>query len=353
MARIVYGVSGEGSGHSSRSSEVLQDLIAHGHEVRVATYARGIDNLADDYDCIEIEGLTIVSHDNRVSRLGTVAENLRRTANLVRRCRKLRREGFREFRPDVVITDFEPMTAYLARLNDVPLITVDNQQRMRYMQYEPPPGMLFDRYMTVAIIAAMTPRPAASCVTAFVPGEPTNDHTWIFPPLVRREVRCETATRGSRYLVYTTSGFDTLNEVLQRFPNENFIVYGSGRDDALANLQFRLPSKTGFIADLVAAKGVIATAGFTLISESLYLGKPYLALPIAGQFEQELNAWQLEQSGYGVAGRGDLHDCVGRFISQIDEIGARVANAPRNDGSMLRNKVVELVERFANQSRPA
>ncbi|MGD8323786.1 MAG: glycosyltransferase family protein, partial [Gammaproteobacteria bacterium] len=103
MARILYGVSGEGSGHSSRAHEVLPDLIDHGHEVRVATYARGITNLAHDYDCIEIEGLTIVSRDNQVSRIGTVIENLRRSGRLIRRFRQLRREGVREFRPDVVI----------------------------------------------------------------------------------------------------------------------------------------------------------------------------------------------------------------------------------------------------------
>jgi len=347
MARIIYGVSGEGSGHSSRSSEVLPDLIERGHEVRVATYARGISNLCRDFDCIEIEGLTIVSRDNRVSRIGTLVENLRRCARLGRRYARLRREGFEEFRPDIVITDFEPMTAYLARLNGIPLITVDNQQRMRYVRYEPPPGMVLDRHLTVAIIAAMIPRPNASCVTAFVPGEPTNDHTWIFPPLVRREIRARAASEGDKFLVYTTSGYDTLNAVLKkRFREHRFIVYGSGREDTDANLEFRLPSKEGFISDLVAARGVIATAGFTLISESLYLGIPYLALPTTGQFEQQLNAWQLEESGYGVAAHGDLGDCIARFIDNISRMRATVANAPRNDGSELRGKVLELVDKF-------
>ena len=353
MARIVYGVSGEGSGHSSRSSEVLPDLLDHGHEVRVATYGRGMDNLAADYDCIEIEGLTIVSRDNRVSRTATVLENLRRSVNLCKGGRELLRSGFRGFRPDVVITDFEPMTAWLARASGVPLITVDNQQRMRFMAYDPPPGMAFDRRIAVAIIKAMIPRPAASCVTAFVEGKPTNDRTWIFPPLVRRAVRSAKAIRGDRYLVYATSGYDTLNSVLQTFTNERFDVYGSGRDDAQGNLQFKLPSREGFLADLVAAKGVIATAGFTLISESLYLGKPILALPTTGQFEQQLNAWQLAQSGFGAAAQADLSASVAGFIAQIEALRARVAHAPRNDGSLLRNKVVELVERFANQSRPA
>ena len=134
--------------------------------------------------------------------------------------------------------------------------------------------------------------------------------------------------------------------MLAQFPNEQFVVYGSGRDDVDGNLQYKLPSKGGFIADLVAAKGVIATAGFTLISESLYLGIPYLALPTKGQFEQQLNAWQLEQSGFGVAAGHDLHSSVARFIDNTESLRSAVAGAPRNDGSALRSKVLELIAEF-------
>jgi uncharacterized protein (TIGR00661 family) len=53
---------------------------------------------------------------------------------------------------------------------------------------------------------------------------------------------------------------------------------------------------------LSTAKAVIATAGFTLMSEALYLGKPYLAFPMQGQFEQHLNAHMLDLLGYGAQG---------------------------------------------------
>ena len=45
MARIVYGVSGEGSGHSSRASEIIPFLLDSGHEVKVVSYNRGYNNL--------------------------------------------------------------------------------------------------------------------------------------------------------------------------------------------------------------------------------------------------------------------------------------------------------------------
>ena len=47
MVKIVYGVSGEGSGHSSRARQMLTHLQAQGHQVKVATYDRGLRNLRD------------------------------------------------------------------------------------------------------------------------------------------------------------------------------------------------------------------------------------------------------------------------------------------------------------------
>ena len=73
MANIVYGVSGEGSGHSSRAREILTHLQARGHRVIVASYDRGYDNLHGDFDTLKISGLSIVSDDNRVSPLRTSA----------------------------------------------------------------------------------------------------------------------------------------------------------------------------------------------------------------------------------------------------------------------------------------
>jgi uncharacterized protein (TIGR00661 family) len=71
MAKVVYGVSGEGSGHSSRSREMLMHLHDLGHQVKVVSYDRGYANLKDDFDVFETKGLHIASLDNRVSKVKT------------------------------------------------------------------------------------------------------------------------------------------------------------------------------------------------------------------------------------------------------------------------------------------
>ncbi|UCG38554.1 MAG: hypothetical protein JSV00_10355 [bacterium] len=42
MARIVYGVSGEGWGHATRSRDVLRHLEGCGHDLMVVTFDRGV-----------------------------------------------------------------------------------------------------------------------------------------------------------------------------------------------------------------------------------------------------------------------------------------------------------------------
>ncbi len=67
MANIVYGLSGEGSGHSSRSKEMIRYLQKQGHTVKVTSYDRGYRNLKDEFDVLEIEGLSFVIEDNKIS----------------------------------------------------------------------------------------------------------------------------------------------------------------------------------------------------------------------------------------------------------------------------------------------
>ncbi len=62
----------------------------------------------------------------------------------------------------------------------------------------------------------------------------------------------------------------------------------------------------------------MANGGFTLISESIYLKKPVLSIPVKGQFEQILNAIYLERLGYGEFHEELEKDSVIHFLSKLD-----------------------------------
>ena len=76
MANILYGVNGEGAGHSTRAKEVLSHLVSKGHTVQVATFDRGLQNLKPHFDVTEIYGFRIAYVNNRVRYKRTIARNL-------------------------------------------------------------------------------------------------------------------------------------------------------------------------------------------------------------------------------------------------------------------------------------
>jgi len=323
VSRIIYGVSGEGSGHTTRAREMLRHLVQQGHEVRVVSYDRGYAALSAQYDCLAIEGLHIVSVDNRVSVWRTVLHNLRRARQAINSNRLLGRL-FEEFQPDCVITDFEPVTAWMAKILGLPLISLDNQHRIRFMEHPVPKRLLFDLWLTRLIIAVMIPRPDAALATSLIRGVPTNCRTFLFPPILRSDVLDRPVSDAGFHLVYLTNGYDSLIEMLHRFPDERFRVYGqraAGRD---GNLTFCDPDPDAFVDDLAACRSVISTAGFTLISESMYLGKPLLALPIKGQFEQQLNALCLADSGYGMWADRASAGVLSAFFARLPDINRHI-----------------------------
>jgi len=55
---------------------------------------------------------------------------------------------------------------------------------------------------------------------------------------------------------------------------------GFGTEGQEGNILFKKPGMAAFLRALAGAKAVIANARFSLVSEALYLGKPYLAMPV-------------------------------------------------------------------------
>jgi uncharacterized protein (TIGR00661 family) len=343
LAKIVYGVSGEGSGHSSRSREMLEHLHQLGHIVKVVSYDRGYRNLKEDFDVFETEGLHIASTDNRVSKVKTFTDNLQRLPRGHKKLNALRKDVFKAFLPDCVITDFEPMCAYLAHHYDLPLITIDNQHRIRYMTYPCHKRLHAERKMTINVIRAMVPRPDVSLVTTFYYGDAKNDRTLFFPPILRREVLALRPSSADHIIVYLTSGFESFLNILKSFEREKFLVYGYNRNDQDGNLVYKPFSREGFLVDFAACKAVMATAGFTLMTEAFYLRKPYLALPMRGQFEQELNAYWLAKLKYGINLRRIRSEAVGNFLYRLPEFKMELNDYRAADNSAIKDKLGELL----------
>jgi uncharacterized protein (TIGR00661 family) len=351
MAHILYGVAGEGSGHSSRAKLVISHLEKEGHSVTVVTHGRGYRNLSPHFPVHQITGLHFdYSEDNTLHYIGTAIKNALKAPELadsVNRVAKL----IKAEKPCLVFSDFEPVTSVAANLRGVPIVSIDNQHRLTNTQLDYPSRYLQEAAAAAAVTAMMVQNPVAYLITSFHPAKPTSRKSFVFPPILREEVRGLTPGHSDFVLVYLTSPFKALIPMLRQI-RQRFVVYGYDRTGRLGNLTFKKPSQKGFLRDLAHCQGVLANAGFTLITEALHLGKPYLALPIQGQFEQVLNAVYLEKLGYGKYWDRIDKEKIESFLFNLELYTERVQRYERTDNSRLLAKVDSLVARYARRTRP-
>jgi uncharacterized protein (TIGR00661 family) len=192
-------------------------------------------------------------------------------------------------RYDVVISDFEPVTAWAARLAGKTSIGIAHQHAFRH----PIPG----RHGNLASRAVMR---------WFAPVDIPIGLHWhhfdspILPPIIDTRL---SRTHGDADFILVYLPFEQQSAVtalLQRFDDHRFVQYSPDLSDAEAgNVSLRRTCLNGFRADLCAAGAVICNAGFELVSECLHLGIPALVKPVAGQMEQHSNALALRQLGWG------------------------------------------------------
>ena len=79
------------------------------------------------------------------------------------------------------------------------------------------------------------------------------------------------------------------------------------------------------------------------MTEALHYGKPYLALPMGGQFEQELNGLLLTRCGYGKRAHAPDVDTIGEFLYRLPEYRSCLATYTSSDNSAITGKLDELL----------
>src|SRR5213079_2884998 len=125
-----------------------------------------------------------------------------------------------------------------------------------------------------------------------------------------------------------------------------FIAYGFGREGRDGNVLYKKPSLDEFLKDLISAKAVVANSGFSLVTEALHLGKPYLAVPVSHQFEQIFNAYWLDKSNYGAYWEELNKERVEAFLYNLPHYREGLAQYPRQGNGALLAKLDALVANY-------
>jgi uncharacterized protein (TIGR00661 family) len=306
MAKIFYGLCGEGRGHATRVHAIVEGLRKD-HEVVIHASGAAYSFLQPIYMGTEVDvrhlpGLEL--HYNSMRRLKYLKTGyhwglfLSELPDLMAEvAASIDRE-----QPDLAITDLEPIVPRAAERCGLPYLSIDHQHFIVV-------GDLSELSTEIKLHVAFLTQvlnwfytgQEETVVSSFYRTKIRPDAGKVrqVGTLLRREVLEATPTEGPHVLAY-----------LRRFGSRHALesldrcglpvrVYGLGRQPSRGNLTFCDVDPLSFVDDLASCRALISTAGNQLVGEALYLGKPVLAMPEEGNYEQHINAHYLEESGSG------------------------------------------------------
>lgn len=279
--KLLYGVQGTGNGHISRARMMAKHLRQRGVEVQYLFSGRAPDQYFDMEVFGDFElrsGLSFATRNGRISTVQTLREA--RPLQFIKDVKNLDLSPY-----DLVVTDFEPLSAWAGRLQNKTVVGIGHQYAFGHPGV-PEDGVDIRNRLIMKLFAPVTY------------GLGLHWHHFngpIVPPIINPEE--QRLAPGDHIVVYLPfEDQQRVSEMLKGFSDTRFIQYSPDvQDDELGNVSLRKTNLHGFKHDLCSARGVICNAGFELISECLHIGLPVLAKPVAGQSEQLGNAAALRQ----------------------------------------------------------
>jgi uncharacterized protein (TIGR00661 family) len=356
--KVLYGVTGEGMGHAMRSRVVIEHLLAQGHVVEIMASGRAASFLGKRFEGVNtIHGLHMILEENRVRKGKTLWSNVLNGVLGVPRNIAAYFELIGDFEPEVVISDFESWSYFYGRTHRLPILSIDNMQVIHRCELpaEIIEGNEVAFQLTKAFVKTKLPTCDAYYVTSFFRPPTRKPNTYLFPPILRPEILAAKPAPGEHLLIYQSGANEALQAALAASGIE-CRIYGmrTGLTEEVqdGHLHFMPFSEDRFITDLATCRAVIAGGGFTLMGEAVFLGKPMLAVPLAGQFEQLLNARYLEREGFGMFA-ADLDDpgVIPRFLERIPGCARKLATYRQDGNSELLGAVDEFLHRAATEPR--
>lgn len=287
--RVLYGVQGTGNGHITRARALAKAMADQGLAVDYLFSGREAHQFFDmepfgDYRLCK--GFTLDIKAGRVRAVGTLL-NLE-PRRFLREIRALDLSGY-----DLILSDFEPVTAWAARLRHKPCVGIGHQYAFRY-----PIPRARGNYHQRLLLRWMAPADVCLGLHWYHFDAP------LLPPVAPVGNPADDRDPGliMIYLPFETPA--VISALLAPFADFRFAVYHPDAEKVVepcAHIRWQRPNHHGFHAELTRSGGVICNAGFELASEALQLGIKVLVKPVRGQSEQYANAMALTHLGIGHA----------------------------------------------------
>jgi uncharacterized protein (TIGR00661 family) len=290
--KILFGIQATGNGHISRSTEIYK-LLKDNPEITQldVLISGGKAKMGLPFEVnYEYKGRSFFyGKKGKISVLKSIGK-----ANFLSIAVALWKVPFKKY--DLIISDFEPITLWGAKIAGVKRVGIGNMYSMSSKKFPKTKGRRWTNM--IAKMMCPTKNKIAMHFQKF--------DDFVYYPIIRSEIRNLVPGNKNFTLVYLNSFTDTelLNCFTQEiFHNQQFIIYSKEATHSFdyQNCTVKPLNNETFIQDIGNCNGVITAGGFQTISEALYLGKKLFVIPIKKQSEQISNARILSEMGVKTA----------------------------------------------------
>jgi uncharacterized protein (TIGR00661 family) len=195
---------------------------------------------------------------------------------------------------DLVINDFEPVSAWACYVKNKPCIGLSHQAAVLNDKAPKP-----DNTDMIGKLILKNYAP----VTAQYGFHFKNYDKNIYTPVIRQQVREQEVENKGHYTVYLPAYDDKrLIKRLSEFKDIEWDVFSKHNKKVFKhkNVSIQPIDNKGFIKSMAKSAGVLCGAGFETPAEALFMQKKLLVIPMKSQYEQHLNAAALKDLGVPV-----------------------------------------------------
>lgn len=282
--RILYAIQGTGNGHLTRAWDVIPALQQHG-DLDLLVSGCQVDLHLPHPIKYRLNGLSFIfGKSGGVDFYRTFAQVNSRSFY-----REVRQLPVQEY--DLVITDFEPISAWACMMAKKHCVGLSNQVAVLNKNVPQPKEA---DHMGKFVLKNYAP------TTAQYGFHFARFDESIFTPIIRQQVRQLQVSNQGHYTVYLPAHDDhKIVNRLSRFKQVEWEVFSKHNKQAFRheNVWVRPIHNEAFLQSIAGSAGVLCAAGFGTPSEVLYLQKKLLVVPMKNQFEQVCNAAALKHLG--------------------------------------------------------
>lgn len=285
--KILYAIQGTGNGHLARAEDVVPALQKHGKLDLLVSGAQADIKLPFKVKYTS-KGLSFYfGKGGGVNLLKTFRKNS--SKDVYKEIKQFPVEKY-----DLVINDFEPITAWACMQKNIPCVSLSHQCALlskkspRPKHFDPVGDWILRHY-------APTKERVGFHFERF--------DDYIYTPVIRSAIRSATVGNNGHYTVYLPAYDDRkLVPILSKLPGIRWHVFSkhAKKPYHIGKLSVYPINKEEFEASMATATGVLCGAGFETPAEALFLGKKLMVVPMKNQYEQHYNAAALKALGVPV-----------------------------------------------------